>query len=436
MGDAILAVLLLVSVAVIGWLLWEQGRNRRMVRQITEAIRAGNGGERATAMSREGREHVQELGRVVGESLEEIRVMEATVEAGETFRDVILGLSQGFLVTNRDMEIIFANDAVRRLFDLSDAPVGRPLIEACRDHRFVEVVREALEKRRRVKAEVNIQGAQSGDLPERLYEVEAAALPEGPGRGCWVVIRDVTEEALTEQVRKDFVANASHELRTPLTLINGYIETLEDGMVEDEEAARKSLAVMRKHSERLVRIIEDMLTISKLEGTATILSLESFSVQDCASDVLNYLSPLVEEKRAKVVLDFKEGENTMVGDRFYWDQVLMNLIENALKENQGKGLKVTVSFRTQDGQNVISVKDNGIGIPRADLPFIFKRFYRGAKHHSQEIKGTGLGLSIVKRAVEAHGGNISVESTPGASTVFTMTVPMHVEAVVESDGAQ
>lgn len=435
MGDAILAVLLLVSVGVIGWLIWDQSRNRRIVRQMTEAMRARKEGERLRVMSRGGREHLQELGRVMGESLEAMEVMGETVDAGETFRDVMLGLSQGFLVTNSEMEIVFANDAVRRLFDLSDSPVGRPLIEACRDHRFVEVVREALVKRRRVKAEVNIQGAQSEDLPERLYEVEAAALPQGPGRGCWVVIRDVTDEALTEQVRKDFVANASHELRTPLTLINGYIETLEDGMIEDEESARKSLVVMRKHSKRLVRIVEDMLTISKLEGAATTLSLEPFDVKACVSDVVDHLSPLVDEKEAKVVLDFEKGDNTMVGDRFYWDQVFMNLIENALKENQGSGLKVTVSFRNQDGQNVIAVQDNGVGIPRADLPFIFKRFYRGAKHHSQEIKGTGLGLSIVKRAVEAHGGNISVESTPGTSTVFTITVPLEVTAVVEAHGA-
>jgi two-component system phosphate regulon sensor histidine kinase PhoR len=236
---------------------------------------------------------------------------------------------------------------------------------------------------------------------------------------------------MTEQVRKDFVANASHELRTPLTLINGYIETLEDGLIEDEEASKRSLAVMRKHSERLVRIIEDMLTISKLERAASRLSLEPFDVSECASDVIDHLAPLIEEKEAKVVLDIPDDGRSMHGDRFYWDQVFMNLIENALKENQRPGLCVTVSFKREGGQNVIKIRDDGVGIPRADLPFVFKRFFRGAKHHSQEIKGTGLGLSIVKRAVEAHGGSISVESTPGMKTVFTITVPVEGVAVIE-----
>jgi two-component system phosphate regulon sensor histidine kinase PhoR len=261
--------------------------------------------------------------------------------------------------------------------------------------------------------------------------LEAAALPEGTDGGCWALIRDVTEEAITEQVRKDFVANASHELRTPLTLINGYIETLEDGLIEDKEAAKKSLAVMQKHSNRLVRIIKDMLTISKLEKAAGTLSLEPFDISECVSDVIEHLSPLIEEKEAKVAVNIPADNRSMLGDRFYWDQVFMNLIENALKENQQRGLSVMVSFERGNGQNLIKITDDGVGIPRADLPFIFKRFYRGAKHHSKEIKGTGLGLSIVKRAVEAHGGNISVESTPGAATVFTMAVPTEGAAVAE-----
>ena len=144
-------------------------------------------------------------------------------------------------------------------------------------------------------------------------------------------------------------------------------------------------------------------------------------------DVVDRLGPLIEEKKARVELSFPgAGADMLDGDRFYWDQIFFNLIENALKENQADGKLVLSAGMTREPRTreaVIRIRDNGVGIPRADLPFIFKRFYRVAKHHSQKIKGTGLGLSIVRRAVEAHGGAISVDSTLGVETVFTIRLP-------------
>ena len=244
-----------------------------------------------------------------------------------------------------------------------------------------------------------------------------------------VVIRDETDRHETEQIRKDFVANASHELRTPLSIINGYLENLLDGVIDDPVMTTKSLQTMRKHGERIARIVEDMLTLSKFEsaseGGVAALRQASFSCRECLEDVVDRLGPMIEEKRARVEFMFPaEGEDLIEADRFYWDQIFFNLIENALKENRSDGkLVLTLSFMRTQGEAVIRIRDNGVGIPRADLPFIFKRFYRVAKHHSQTIKGTGLGLSIVRRAVESHGGSIAVDSTLGVETAFTIRLP-------------
>jgi signal transduction histidine kinase len=274
-------------------------------------------------------------------------------------------------------------------------------------------------------------------LEERYLVVSAAPVrlfgQDGPDH-LRVVIRDETDRHETEQIRKDFVANASHELRTPLSIINGYLENLLDGVIDDPVMTVKSLQTMQKHGERIARIVEDMLTLSKFEsaseGGPAGLRQSSFSCRECMEDVIDRLGPKIEEKKARVELQFPaDGSDVIEADRFYWDQIFFNLIENALKENQADGkLILTISFNRTKGESVICIRDNGVGIPRADLPFIFKRFYRVAKHHSQTIKGTGLGLSIVRRAIESHGGTITVDSTLGVETIFTIRLPDLTEA--------
>ena len=239
-------------------------------------------------------------------------------------------------------------------------------------------------------------------------------------------MRDITAEVQTDQIRKDFVANASHELRTPLSIIAGYLENLteEDGL-DNKEIAKNMLSTMDRHVVRINRIVEDMLVISKLESDdRTPLNLESFNLATCVRDVVERLDLLIEKQNAKVSIDIPEI--TLTGDRFYWTQVLFNLVENALKQNASTSVEVKVEAKKEKKNSpiILAVSDNGIGIPSADLPFIFKRFFRVEKHHSQnQVKGTGLGLSIVKRAVEAHGGTIEATSIPGTETTFTMTIP-------------
>jgi two-component system phosphate regulon sensor histidine kinase PhoR len=341
-------------------------------------------------------------------------------------------LGDAFLIVDSKANILFANSAAQELFR-GRVLTGRPVREAFLDPRLAEALLRCLDTGEPVRSRIVLpqQTSPLGDLETRgnnAWIIDAAQLSDTPigNPNTRVVIRDVTSEYQLDQIRKDFVANASHELRTPLAIINGYLENLlEDGMLDEPEMARRFLGVMKKHTERISRIVEDMLVISRLEsGEASAIKIEPFKLSSCIKDVLERLESVIQNQKAIVTVNLQDESATFQGDRFYLTQVLFNLVENALKQNPFKDLKVEIGSEEYGGNILIWVSDNGIGIPSADLPHIFRRFYRVEKHHSQlEIKGTGLGLSIVKRAIEAHNGNISVSSVPGVETKFLMTIP-------------
>jgi signal transduction histidine kinase len=361
-----------------------------------------------------------------------LRLQDELKQAKDERNRLLDALGDAFLIVDSRASILFANFAAQRLFR-GRALTGRPVREAFLDPRLAEALLRCLETGEPVQTRLVLpqQTSPLGDLETRgnnAWIIDAAQLSDtsNGNPNTRVVIRDVTTEHQLDQIRKDFVANASHELRTPLAIINGYLENLlDDGMIEDPEMARRFLSVMKKHTERISRIVEDMLVISRLEsGEASAIKIEPFKLRLCVKDVLERLESVVRSQQATVTMSLHDEDVTLQGDRFYWTQVLFNLVENALKQNPYKDLKVEVGT-SESGDNIqIWVKDNGIGIPSADLPHIFRRFYRVEKHHSQlEVKGTGLGLSIVKRAVEAHHGTISVTSIPGVETKFLMTIP-------------
>ncbi len=341
-------------------------------------------------------------------------------------------LGDAFLIVDSEGNIRFANSAAQDLFR-GRTLTGRPVGEAFLDTRLADALIRCLETGEPVQKRVVLpqQTSPLGDLETRgnnAWIIDAAQLSDTPnGNGdTRVVIRDVTSEHQLDQIRKDFVANASHELRTPLAIINGYLENLlEDGMISDPELAKRFLLVMKKHTDRISRIVEDMLVISRLEsGEASAIKIEPFRIRSCVNDVLERLESVVQNQKAIVSVRLHDDSTILQGDRFYWTQVLFNLVENALKQNPFRDLKVEIGSEETDKCFRIWISDNGVGIPSADLPHIFRRFYRVEKHHSQqEIKGTGLGLSIVKRAIEAHNGTITVSSVPGRETKFLMTIP-------------
>ncbi|QQL44985.1 sensor histidine kinase [Sulfuriroseicoccus oceanibius] len=330
------------------------------------------------------------------------------------------------LVDPDDLAVVYANKRCDRFFRTSNEITGRPLLDVCRSHQLLELTQKAITSGSSVKEKL---GAAEDD--SRFWTVYitlgTSPKPEDPSAPkplVRIVIRDDTEQIRTEQIRREFIANASHELRTPITIISGYIDNLLDGAINRPELATKFLKVARKHSHRTNRLIEDMLTISKLEsGQIGQITSERFSLARCAEHVIDQLQPIIDAQSATVTIETDPESEFIVGDRFYWDQIIFNLTENALKNNPTQPIDVKISTRIEDEHHVVEVTDNGVGIPLSSQPFIFKRFYRVQKDHSQTIKGTGLGLSIVKRAVEAHGGSIEVDSVPHQHTTFRVLLP-------------
>lgn len=258
---------------------------------------------------------------------------------------------------------------------------------------------------------------------EHVYRAKVTPL-QNEERLIGIVFHDITELHRTQMIRRDFVANASHELRTPLTIIRGYLESLTDDtdMAEDTEARTHALLLMKKHADRIVRLVEDMLTISRLENAEKgYLRMADFDLATVAQEVLARLESMAQAQQATLSCSLPAGGLTLHGDKFYWAQILFNLMENALKNNPAPGLRVDLTATPGENGTTISVTDNGVGIPAEHLPFIFNRFYRA--NTSAAIKGTGLGLSIVRHAVEAHGGRIAADSRPGERTIFTITLP-------------
>lgn len=425
--------LLLISLAAAGWFAHRYFRMKSRVAELSRALATAGEENGTLPLPQADDEALAPLRRAIANTVAEAALVRDSERRQREFQEALLNeIKDAIFILDRNREIRFVNAAAKALFPSEQPYRSRAFFDVCRDHRVYDTLELAEEIGGKVSDQITLRVPDG--RPDRLRDmnvlVEAEPLEfgrESGGGGSWILMKDITAQLETEQIRQDFVANASHELRTPLSIITGYLETMDDPAIDlNAPPFRRALGTMRKHAERIVRIVDDMLTISKLESAADLLTREPFDLRESAEEIVAQLMPIIEEKHARVSVKADDDRVwTLLGDRFYWDQIFFNLIENALKQNPDPGLKITVRFEERDGRYVVTVTDDGIGIPAADLPLIFKRFYRVQKHHAQsQIKGTGLGLSIVKRAVEAHQGRIEVESRPGICTVFTISVPV------------
>lgn len=222
------------------------------------------------------------------------------------------------------------------------------------------------------------------------------------------------------------MANVSHEFRTPLSIINGYLETLQEGGV-GREMMRKSIAVMRRHADRLNHLIEDLLTISRMEEKRGSLETIPTNVGVLLTNVIEHLESEVKERSARVRLEVPSGLPAIEVDGYRIEQAFSNLLVNALRHGvsqEGGGGDVVISVLLQGSEMAISFRDQGPGIPLHDQEHIFERFYRVGGDRARHTGGTGLGLSIVKNVVQAHGGRVALSSRPGEGSTFTIFLPV------------
>ena len=227
---------------------------------------------------------------------------------------------------------------------------------------------------------------------------------------------------MTRSAVATFVANVSHELRTPLTAIHGYLETLLGGALEERANARRFLEIVFRHTERLGRLLDDLTDLSNIELGRVALRLEGVRLDEVVDSVLAIIAPKAEAGRVTLAAHLAPGLGPVSADRDRLAQILINLVDNAVKYTPAGGRVTVGARRTEDGRVEVAVADTGVGIPPADLPRITERFYRVDKARSRELGGTGLGLAIVKHLVLAHGGALAIDSTPGRGTTVRVTL--------------
>lgn len=241
---------------------------------------------------------------------------------------------------------------------------------------------------------------------------------------CVIIFHDITDIRQTEKMRRDFVANVSHELRTPLSAIEGYSETLLDGALEDQSVCRDFIQVIYRHSLRLTQLVEDLLDLSKLESPDFRPELIPVSLPNLLQQVIGLVGDKAEDKEIHIDVALHEPLPTVLAEVSSMQQVLTNLLDNAIKYTPSQGRVMVSAYENGKGKIQVDVSDTGIGIEAKYLPRIFERFYRVDKARSRDLGGTGLGLSIVKHIVQLHGGEIWVESTVNQGSTFSFTLDL------------
>lgn len=359
---------------------------------------------------------------------------------------VLEAMAEAVIAVDSRHRLLFANAGANRLFALDRSSVGRLVPELIRSPR----VQEAVEATLRIRAQQSYQseilmmsGREAalrgqGPGPERHLAVRGTPLPGQPPPGAVLVFHDVTDLRRLERMRQDFVANASHELKTPLASIKAYTETLLDWALHDDSVNVRFLERIDEQAERLNQLILDLLSLARLESGQSVFDHQPLDVVPVLEACIESHRDRASAKNQELTFDTDQlVEGTLIlADEEAIRQIADNLFDNAIKYTPESGY-VHVRCAIEGEDIILEVIDNGIGIPREDLPRIFERFYRVDKARSRELGGTGLGLSIVKHLVQSIGGRIDVASRPGTGSKFTVRLPrlQSVEALREKAGA-
>jgi two-component system phosphate regulon sensor histidine kinase PhoR len=341
---------------------------------------------------------------------------------------LLANMVEGVMVVDRRHIVRLVNDELLRLFDLKSSPLDRTVLESLREARVELIVREALVKNEVQQEEVVLQST-SGHATRHL-EVSAVPIRTEKGElgGVVLVFHDITRIKHLEVVRSEFVANVSHELRTPLAIFRGYLETLMDNPDLEPEETKPMLLAMRRHSERLNALVEDLLILTRFESKQIEIELSVIRPEAFFRQLVLDWRQQPTAADTTVELSMPENLPLLEVDPLRFEQVILNLLENAVAYSNPPR-RIVISATYQGKELEVRVADNGIGIPPADLPHIFERFYRVDKGRSRVSGGTGLGLSIVKHMMQSHQGNVHVESEVGKGTTIVLRLPVNQDAL-------
>jgi two-component system phosphate regulon sensor histidine kinase PhoR len=400
-------------------------RVNRSLRELTAAAESFARGKRdhhlPACETIEFRQLADAMSHMAGELNSQLRTV---VRQRNQLEALLSSMQDGVLAVDGRENLIILNDSAARLIGADPAKVlGRSIQEVVRNTDLQQFVADALAARGPTRGEIVLEHG-----GEQFLDAHGAVLRDAQGTdiGAVVVLHDVTRLKRLENIRKDFVANVSHELRTPITLIKGFMETLLDGKEHTPEDSRRFLDIVARQAERLNAIIEDLLSLSRLEQEheKALVALQETTIRDVLESAIKVCEPKAQTRNVQLELACDAGLRASANAPLL-EQAVINLVDNAIKYSE-PGQAVRISAMVDNKDLVVAVGDRGCGIDNQHLPRIFERFYRVDKSRSRAQGGTGLGLSIVKHIAQAHGGRVDVESTAGEGSTFTLRLPLVV----------
>ncbi|MFS0837376.1 two-component system histidine kinase PnpS [Paenibacillus sp. 1P03SA] len=373
-------------------------------------------------------DEVGQLGQAINRMADSLHMqMNRILENEGRLKGVLENMGSGILMVDRDQRIVLVNRSAEDILGFSSNELyGKKYDEAKQQFELTRLIQECIETNEHIREEIIFYYPS-----ERILEINLSPISQADGEwsGVLVVLHDITAMRRLERMRSEFVANVSHELKTPIAAVKGFSETLLAGALDDKETARSFLQIIFDESERLNRLVGDILELSKIESKRIPLQLSPTHLQSIIQKSLHMMEAEAEKKKIALSMNVDEAL-FLEADEDRLRQILINLMANGINYTP-EGGRVSVAAELvgsgsegEDERIRISIKDTGIGIPKKDLPRIFERFYRVDKARSRSSGGTGLGLSIVKHLVEMHHGTIRVESEVGYGTEFIIELPV------------
>jgi len=345
--------------------------------------------------------------------------IQALRQEKEQLSSIVVSMADGVITLNRAGKMMITNPPAERFLadwyyehNYANDSVDKTLPNELRD-----MFERTIHGEQKVAGEIILQGRSWVMIMTPLYDQSRV-------RGAVVVLRDMTEERRLDKLRKDFIANVSHELRTPISLLQGYSEAIVDDIAESKEDKNELAQIIYEESLRMGRLVNELLDLARMEAGHTQLNPTDVNLDEFAERMIKKFQGIADEQAVQITLTTDIQEQHALFDDDQIEQVFTNLIDNAL-DHTGQLGEVHVNVRSDDTNIYVDIQDNGQGIPEADLPFIFERFYKADKSRSRNgaQQGTGIGLAIVKNIIEAHEGTINVKSKLNVGTTFSFTIP-------------
>jgi two-component system, OmpR family, phosphate regulon sensor histidine kinase PhoR len=411
-------VAMAVALAVSTGIAWvHSGRIGRRLRSIAQVAARYRQGDLSAPRLDFGNDELGEVAHVLDDSARELASRLEELSSDRARTDAMLaGMVEGVIVVDPKGQLQLVNDAARRMLKLSDVGLGRHYIETIRHPVVAELLAAAL------------AGGQPESLelspprdPSRTITARAAPVRSGGSLGAVLVLHDISDLRRADRIRRDFVANISHELRTPLTAIRGYVEALGEGDATPEET-RRFLEIITRHTRRMERLVTDLLRLARLDAGQETLDLAECDTRRLIQTVLADFAPTLEERAVQVALTVSPSAESVRADGPKLQDALRNLVANAVTYAP-EGSTIRVDVDRADGKVMLSVSDEGPGIPEPDLARVFERFYRVDKSRARDPGGTGLGLAIVKHLVELHQGEVEAMNRCEGGARFVLTLP-------------